>query len=602
MENQMKKQQNYFNSVIPNIDENQKLRIPQREGFFEIHKHYFQSHSSRETAIVLPVGCGKSGLITLVPFALKAKRTLVIAPGLRIKKQLSDDFDVSSDKAFYRKCNIVNGNLPESSVIDGKNTNISDLKNSDVVITNIQQIQGDDNKWLMNLPEDFFDVIIVDEAHHNVAYSWERVRGHFPNAKIINLSATPVRADGKVMMGEMIYSFSIVRAIENGYVKRLKAKVLSPTTLKYIRNDNGQEVEVSIDEIRQLGEDDSEFRRGIVSSPETLNTIIDCSIHELNSLREQTNDKRHKIIASALNYKHCIQITEAYKARGLRAEYIHSHEDSVKNTKILEKLDEHQLDVIVQVRMLGEGFDHPYLSVAAVCSIFSNLTPFVQFVGRIMRVIDQDSISSPNNQGIVIFHAGANIARRWQDFREFSKADQEYFDTLLPIEDVLNFSETDEIELNPEIHPQSNEKVDIIQQEDVYVEEMELRQNDIEVQQAVKILQSKGYKVLLQPMQVSGQKQRIASQKALDDRVKNHAGRLLRQYGINPEGKDLDKKTHMKTNFVFVKSLIDKKINIFLDIENAQRGELSLEQLEVVEKELDPIVHNVEKEVFNASI
>lgn len=198
----MKNQQNYFNSVTPNINENQNLRIPQREGFFKIYSHYSQPQPSRETAIVLPVGCGKSGSITLAPFAIKAKRTLVIAPGLRIKKQLSDDFDVSSDNAFYRKCNIVNGNLPESSVIDGKNTNISDLKISDVVITNIQQIQSDNNKWPVSLPKDFFDLIIVDEAHHNVAYSWERVREHFSDAKIINLSATPARADGKVMMGK----------------------------------------------------------------------------------------------------------------------------------------------------------------------------------------------------------------------------------------------------------------------------------------------------------------------------------------------------------------------------------------------------------------
>jgi superfamily II DNA/RNA helicase len=351
-----------------------------------------------------------------------------------------------------------------------------------------------------------------------------------------------------------------------------------------------------------LGEDDAQFRRGIVSSPETLNTIIDCSIRELYALRKQTNDKKHKIIASALNYDHCIQITGAYKARGLRAEYIHSHEDSETNERILEKLDAHQLDVIVQVRMLGEGFDHPYLSVAAVCSIFSNLTPFVQFVGRIMRVIDQKTILSPSNQGIVIFHAGTNIARRWQDFQEFSQADQKYFDELLPVEEVLDFSNTDEIECSPGIHSQSNEKVDIVEQEEVYIEELELYKNDIEVQQALKILESKGLKVLLQPRQVSGQKQRIASQNALDKRVKNHAGRLLNQYGINPAGKDLDKKTHAKTNFVFVKSLIDKKINVFLNIKNAQRGELSLEQLESVEKELKSIIQDVEREIFNVSI
>jgi superfamily II DNA or RNA helicase len=591
---------NYFVSEQPNITDNCKLRIPQKEGYQKIKEHYSQPDNIRETGIVLPVGCGKSGLITLAPFALGANRVLVIAPGLRIKGQLAEDFNVSSPRMFYQKCNVVDGKLPTSSIIEGRNTNIHDLKDSDVVITNIQQIQGDENKWLMRLAKDFFDCIIVDEAHHNIASSWDRVREHFPDAKIINLSATPVRADGKVMEGEIIYSFPIVKAIEYGYVKRLKAKVLNPATLKYIRNENGQEIEVAIDEIRRLGEEDPRFRRGIVSSPETLNTIIDCSIREIHDMRERTGDKRHKIIASALNYEHCIQITEAYKARGLRAEYIHSQEDSVTNERILERLENNQLDVIVQVKMLGEGFDHPYLSIAAVCSIFSNLSPFAQFVGRIMRVIDQNSPTSRNNQGVVIFHAGGNIARRWEDFRSFSKADQEFFDQLLlPLEE-LDFTNAEELEYTPGTTNGDASKIDIVEQEDVYIEELDLYKDNQEVQDALRVLKNNGLDVILKPIQVSPQKQRLASKKALDDNIKHLTGVLLKKRNISPGGKTLDK-GHVKTNFVFIKSLIDNKCNEFLGIKKGQRNEISLEQIQSVEKELDRIIEKIEVEAFNGT-
>jgi superfamily II DNA or RNA helicase len=111
------------------------------------------------------------------------------------------------------------------------------------------------------------------------------------------------------------------------------------------------------------------------------------------------------------------------------------------NDRVFTRLENHELDVIVQVRKLGEGFDHPYLSVAAVFSIFSNLSPFVQFVGRIMRVIVQNSPGHLLNQGTVVFHSGANIARRWEDFQQYSEADREYFDQLLPLEG-LDFSST----------------------------------------------------------------------------------------------------------------------------------------------------------------
>jgi hypothetical protein len=89
--------------------------------------------------------------------------------------------------------------------------------------------------------------------------------------------------------------------------------------------------------------------------------------------------------------------------------------------------------VIVQVRKLGEGFDHPFLSVAAVFSIFASLSPFVQFVGRVMRVIKQNSPNDPTNQGTVVFHSGANIASRWEDFQ---KAEEIYFSLKEVYEDL----------------------------------------------------------------------------------------------------------------------------------------------------------------------
>ena len=433
---------------------------------------------------------------------------MIIAPGLRIKKQLFNDFDPANPKMFYQKCEVIEGSeFPEPSIIERNNANISDLVDSDVVITNIQQIQGEENKWLSSLPNDFFDLILVDEAHHNVADSWERVRQKFPDAKIINFSATPTRADGQLMEGEFIYSFPIFKAIELGYVKRLKAKVLNPATLKYVRNDGGVEIEVTLEQIRTLGEEDSAFRRSIVSSEETLNTIVDCSIRELYQLRETTGENRHKIIVAALNYTHCIQIRAAYQERGLRADYIHSLEDSTTNERIITKLSNHELDVIIQVKMLGEGFDHPYLSVAAVCSVFSNLSPFAQFVGRIMRVVDQNDPESLNNQGIVIFHAGSNIAKRWSDFQEFSEADQEFFDQLLPLENI-DFESSDEIAIEPRSRTRS--RIEIMEQESVTIEELQLLEDD-EAQNAIEILRSKGFDVKLKPIPVTRQRKRQSS-------------------------------------------------------------------------------------------
>jgi hypothetical protein len=54
------------------------------------------------------------------------------------------------------------------------------------------------------------------------------------------------------------------------------------------------------------------------------------------------------------------QIVEAYTACEQRA-YVHSREDGAANSCVMQTPDNHDLDVIVQVRKFGEGFDHPFL-------------------------------------------------------------------------------------------------------------------------------------------------------------------------------------------------------------------------------------------------
>ena len=596
--------EDHFRTLEPRIDGNLQLRIPQREGYDAIRGHFEERTDEREVGIVLPVGCGKSGLITLAPFAVGSKRTLVVAPGVRIAAQLVSDFDPTDADMFYRKCQVLDGTaFPEPAEIRGDASNRGDLAAADVVITNIQQLQGTGNRWLITLPNDFFDLILVDEGHHNVAESWNLLRQRFPTARIVSFSATPVRADGQLMAGRIIYSFPIFRAIQEGYVKRLKAVVLNPRTLRYVREENGQEIEVPLEEVVRLGEEDADFRRSIVSSRETLATIVDASIRELEKMRTATADRRHKIIASALNFRHCAQIVEAYRARGLHADYIHSREDARANEGVLRKLENHELDAVVQVRMLGEGFDHPYLSVAAVCSVFRSLAPFAQFVGRIMRVIDRANAASPHNRGTVVFHAGANIARRWADFQVFSEADQEFFDRLLPLE-ALDFQDAQELELV--LRPADQAGIEVRAQGQVLLQEIPLIAEDQEARRALDLLMERGFTAddyrqaeELRRVPVTRQRARQAARGALDERIRNEAGRILRERHVNPEGRELDRRRLNRSNFVVLKSAIDRHCNEAAGRTSGERSELTQREIDVIQARFTELVEVATREAFD---
>ncbi|EMO68648.1 type III restriction enzyme, res subunit [Leptospira kirschneri str. 200803703] len=642
-----------FRTLTPNIENNLKLRLPQRESFNAISQFLQMGEHERELAVIMPVACGKSGCITLAPFAFKSKRTLIVAPNISIAVQLFKTFDFGNVKHFYKKFDVLNGNtFPEPVEIRGLETNKSDLDVADVVITNIHQLQGAENRWLKSLPNDFFDLILFDEGHHSAAESWHILKFKFPNAYVVNFSATHMRADHQMMPGKVIYQFSIADAIRNGFVKHVKAIVLNPKSLKFFNFDTGKDVEIGLDEIIKLGKTEPKFRRSIVSSAESINTIVDVSIRELERIRRETSNPNLKIIAVALNYKHCKQIVEAYRSKGKRCDFVHSNEHASKNRIVHDQLENHELDVIVQVKKLGEGFDHPYLSVAVVFSIFLSLAPFIQFIGRIMRAIVQNSPYHPMNQGTVIFHAGANLHNRWNDLREFSQSEQEFFSELFPTENE-DFSDRDEIEITPSASQlesvidledtgslkvsqdnqgsyEGNSKFSstakdneiesddelglsflkscnflITEQSGLSTETLTLLKDDKEITDSINCLIKKGIsgdqlKQMLDSMvqedAIPKFRKRQNSRENLRKRVEETVEELLIQENLSLDGYELDSKHHSKTNTMILQSVINSKINFLVNRKAGMRREYSQSEFDLIETHFEEIVCSVKKE------
>ena len=83
----------------PTVAGNSELREPQILAYEAVQDHDFEAADAREVSVVLPVGCGKSGLLALAPFAAKSRRSLLVAPNLKIADQLLDFFKLGN---FFR--------------------------------------------------------------------------------------------------------------------------------------------------------------------------------------------------------------------------------------------------------------------------------------------------------------------------------------------------------------------------------------------------------------------------------------------------------------------------------------------------------------------
>ncbi len=409
-----------FGASQPFIQSNPRLREPQYDAYEAVRQHY--CHSTDPAVVQIPVGGGKTGLISILPFGIADGRVLIVAPNLTIREALYQAVDSASPNCFWRAMNVapLTPEGPFAAKIDGPDANLADCANSHFVVTNVQQISQSRSRWLHRLPQDFFDMIIFDEGHHNAAASWRRLIEHFPFAKVISLTATPFRSDGQELIGCPIYQYPFLRAMARGYIKYLRSIHVAPEELSFTFKDSSQCC--SLEEVLRLSEE-VWFSRGVALSEACNRHIVAASLDQCEALRKSGRQK-HQIIAATCSVDHARQVAGLYRDAGYKADEIHSLQSKQKQSHVLSQLRQGKLDVVVQVQMLGEGFDHPPLSVAAVFRPFRTLSPYIQFVGRIMRVNRQQAPGDPDNQGVVVSHVGLNTDRHWQQFQQLDTADQ----------------------------------------------------------------------------------------------------------------------------------------------------------------------------------
>lgn len=420
--------ESFFLNLDFNIEDNDLLREPQRDGYLRTYE-FFRSGKNR-AILQIPVGCGKTGLASLFPLGLAEGRVLVVAPNLPIKDGLYEAMDITNrQKCFWRKAGVLN----RDSMIAGPlactlNTgNISVATKSHIVITNIHQLATNVDKWLTQFPDNFFDMIIIDEAHHSAAASWQKVIERFPSAKIIHMTATPFRSDRQEIDGELVFRYSFRSATLKGYIKRLKASYVAPAEIELgFSDDRGRTY--SLEEVLKLKEEDW-FSRGVALARLCNQHIVDSSLEKLEELRQ--SGTKHQLIAVACSINHANEIRSLYNERGFNAEVIHSKQSNDEQEGILNNLRNGMLDCIIQVQMLGEGFDHPKLSVAAIFRPFRTLAPYIQFIGRIMRVVVQNDPTHPDNIGHIVTHLGMNIDERLKEFKQFENDDQAFWERVI---------------------------------------------------------------------------------------------------------------------------------------------------------------------------
>lgn len=407
---------NYFEDTDAFILGNKNLRHPQRMAYKELIDE-FDKDEEEHKIIVLATGAGKTGVIAIAPYKISKGRVLVITPSLVIREGISDEFDTRTDFNFWSKRNVIldDTKLPKVYRYAGFN-NTTDkkrvrklLEESNIVIANIHKIYNNNSKKdLVSLvKKDFFDMIIIDEAHHSAAESWEKTLEYFDAKKIIKLTATPYRADEKELGGKIIYTYDLAGAIKDGVVKNIVSEDYTNQKLEFEIDGEVVDKETALDKM-----DKNWVSRSVAYSYECSKEIVDMSIKRLNEKRK-LGGAHHQIVAVACSVEHAKKIMEIYSECGLKSDYVSSDRPDESEKAIIE-FKKGQIDVLVNVNMLSEGFDHPNISIAAIFRPFRTLSPYAQFIGRALRKIQGDNIKDDiDNIAHVIYHKELDLDDLW---------------------------------------------------------------------------------------------------------------------------------------------------------------------------------------------
>ena len=165
------------------------------------------------TLLVLPTGCGKTIVFaTITADQVSAgERVLILAHRGELLEQAADKLL----KATGLRCAV------EKAEQSCRGSWFR------VVVGSVQTLMRE--KRLGEFPPDYFDTIIIDEAHHALSDSYLRILEHFEEAKVLGVTATPDRGDMRNLgsvFESLAYEYTLPKAIREGFLCPIVAQTI----------------------------------------------------------------------------------------------------------------------------------------------------------------------------------------------------------------------------------------------------------------------------------------------------------------------------------------------------------------------------------------
>lgn len=227
----------------------------------------------------------------------------------------------------------------------------------------LEETRDKKNELLGSFPADYFNTIIIDEAHHCISDSYQRVLQHFPEAQVLGVTATPDRGDMRnlgVYFESLAYEYTLPKAIKEGYLSPIKA-----LTIPLKIDMSNVSVQAGDFKASEIGTALDPYLEGIAQE-----------------MQKYCMDKKTVVFLPLV--KTSQKFRDLLNAYGFQAAEVNG--DSQDRAEVLKDFDAGKYNVLCNSMLLTEGWDCPSVDCIVVLRPTKVRSLYCQMVGRGTRL------------------------------------------------------------------------------------------------------------------------------------------------------------------------------------------------------------------------
>jgi len=342
------------------------LRPYQQAGLQAIREAYGSGY--RRVLYVLPTGSGKTVCFTYIARGIQAKgkRVLIVAHRRELLDQIS---------GALRQWGVPHATLSGGS---------RGIPHTNVVVASVFTLVNRLKHW----PPP--DLVIGDEAHHfTVGSSWGTVVKAFPQAKVLGVTATPERLDGKGLgdvFDHMIVGPSVAELTAQGFLSPAEVYAPAKPNLAGVAKRGGDYVRSQLETA--------------MDKPSITGDAIE---HYLRLVPGR------RAVAFCVSIQHAKDVAEQFRRAGVVSEHIDGSQDDALRAERIAAFRAGRVQVLTSCDLISEGFDLPSIECAILLRPTESLGLYMQQVGRAIRPAEG------KDRTVILDHAGNTLRHGFID-------------------------------------------------------------------------------------------------------------------------------------------------------------------------------------------